>query len=95
MRTRGLVGSIFLLVAVGRGGSAFAQDLPQGSAPQAPASKGTTDITAQKFETAAAPVDPEKVKDATSFSLRYDNTPLPGKEKLDTITAINLVYKII
>jgi putative salt-induced outer membrane protein YdiY len=32
---------------------------------------------------------------ATSFSLRYDNTPLPGKEKLDTITAVNLVYKIL
>jgi putative salt-induced outer membrane protein YdiY len=32
---------------------------------------------------------------ATSFSRRYDNEPLPGKEKLDTITAINLVYKIL
>jgi len=32
---------------------------------------------------------------ATSFSLRYDNQPLPGKEKVDTITALNLVFKLL
>lgn len=29
---------------------------------------------------------------ATTFTLRYDNNPLPGIEKLDTITALSLVY---
>ena len=32
---------------------------------------------------------------ATSFSLRYDHQPLPGKEKTDTITALNLVYTML
>jgi putative salt-induced outer membrane protein len=32
---------------------------------------------------------------ATSFSLRYDNEPLPGKEDTDTVSAVNLVYKIL
>jgi putative salt-induced outer membrane protein len=29
---------------------------------------------------------------ATTFSLKYDNNPLPGVEKTDVITALNLVY---
>ncbi len=29
---------------------------------------------------------------ATSFLFRYDNSPLPGKEQLDTITSVSLVY---
>lgn len=32
---------------------------------------------------------------ATTFTLRYDNAPLPGIKKLDTITAFNLVYRFI
>lgn len=32
---------------------------------------------------------------ATTFTLRYDNAPLPGVRRLDTITAVNLVYKFI
>ena len=32
---------------------------------------------------------------ATSFSLRYDHEPLPGKQKTDTITALNLVYTML
>jgi putative salt-induced outer membrane protein YdiY len=32
---------------------------------------------------------------ATSFSIRYDNQPLPRKEKVDTITALNLVFKLL
>ncbi len=32
---------------------------------------------------------------ATSFSLRYDGEPLPGKENVDTITALNLVFKVL
>jgi putative salt-induced outer membrane protein len=86
MRTRGLVWSIFVLIAVGSGHSAFAQDLPQGSAPQAPASKGTTDITAQKFETATAPVDPEKVKDATELSIGAGALGTSGNARLFAFT---------
>jgi hypothetical protein len=26
------------------------------------------------------------------FSARYDNVPLPGKQNLDTVTTVNLIY---
>lgn len=32
---------------------------------------------------------------ATTFSLRYDNNPLEGVRKTDTITALNLVYQLL
>ena len=32
---------------------------------------------------------------ATALSLRYDHEPLPGKQKLDTITSLNLVYTML
>lgn len=32
---------------------------------------------------------------ATSFLVRYDSKPLPGKQNLDTITSINLVYALL
>lgn len=32
---------------------------------------------------------------ATTFSLRYDNNPLPEVEKLDTVTAVSLVYTLL
>jgi putative salt-induced outer membrane protein len=32
---------------------------------------------------------------ATTFSLRYDNNPLPGVENTDTVTALNLVYTLL
>lgn len=32
---------------------------------------------------------------ATSFLLRYDSRPLPGKQQLDTITSVNLVYTLL
>jgi len=32
---------------------------------------------------------------ATTFSLRYDNTPLAGIRNTDTITAVNLVYQLL
>ncbi|MDF3068744.1 MAG: Peptide chain release factor [Polyangiaceae bacterium] len=32
---------------------------------------------------------------ATTFSLRYDNNPLVGVRKLDTLTALNLVYTLL
>ena len=31
---------------------------------------------------------------ASTFSLKYDHAPLPGVEKLDTITALNVVYTL-
>lgn len=32
---------------------------------------------------------------AATFTLRYDNAPLPGVKRLDTITAFNLVYRFM
>jgi len=32
---------------------------------------------------------------ATTFSLRYDNQPLPGVKSTDTLTALNLVYTLL
>jgi putative salt-induced outer membrane protein len=32
---------------------------------------------------------------ATTFSLRYDNNPLTGVRKTDTVTALNLVYTLL
>jgi putative salt-induced outer membrane protein len=32
---------------------------------------------------------------ATTFSLRFDNNPLPGVEKTDTTTALSLVYTLL
>jgi len=32
---------------------------------------------------------------ATTFSLRYDNAPLPDVKSTDTITAVNLVYQLL
>lgn len=32
---------------------------------------------------------------ATTFSLRYDNAPLPGVKSTDTLTAVNLVYTLL
>jgi len=34
----------------------------------------------------------ERFSIATTFSLKYDNQPLPGVKKTDTLTAVNLVY---
>lgn len=31
---------------------------------------------------------------ATTFSLKYDNNPLPGVRDTDTVTAVSLVYKV-
>ncbi|MFZ5889523.1 MAG: DUF481 domain-containing protein [Myxococcota bacterium] len=32
---------------------------------------------------------------ATTFSLRFDNHPLPGVKELDTLSAVNLVYQLL
>lgn len=37
----------------------------------------------------------EKFSFATTFSLKYDNAPLPEVEELDTITAFNVVYTLL
>src|SRR5579859_4182475 len=87
MRTRGLVFFTFVGIALSSSW-ALAQDLPQGSAPQAPASKGTTDITAQKFEVASAPIlDPEKAKDATELSIGAGALGTSGNARLFAYTA--------
>lgn len=37
----------------------------------------------------------ERLAISTTFTLRYEHEPLPGVEKLDTITAANLIYRFI
>jgi putative salt-induced outer membrane protein YdiY len=32
---------------------------------------------------------------ATTFTLKYDHHPLPDVEKLDTLTALSLVYQLL
>jgi putative salt-induced outer membrane protein YdiY len=75
----GLFGLI--VVGVARG-----DDLPAGSTPQAPASKGTTDLTAQKFETAVKD-DPAKAKDATELSVGAGGLSSSGNARLIAATA--------
>jgi putative salt-induced outer membrane protein len=35
----------------------------------------------------------ERFSLATTFTLRYENEPLPDIKKLDTVTALNVVYR--
>lgn len=37
----------------------------------------------------------QKFSLSTTFTLRFDNNPLPDVEKLDTVTAVNLVYRFM
>ena len=37
----------------------------------------------------------QKFSLSTTFTLRYDNNPLPDVEKLDTVTAVNLTYRFL
>ena len=37
----------------------------------------------------------QKFSLSTTFTLRYDNNPLEGVEKLDTVTAVNLTYRFL
>ena len=37
----------------------------------------------------------QKFSISTTFTLRYDNNPLPDVEKLDTVTAVNLAYRFL
>jgi putative salt-induced outer membrane protein YdiY len=67
--------------------AAHADDLPQGTAPQAPASKGSTELTAQKFEAAATTTDPEKAKDATELSIGAGGLASSGNSRLVALTA--------
>ena len=32
---------------------------------------------------------------ATTFSLKYDHAPLPAVKKIDTVTAVSLVYTLL
>jgi putative salt-induced outer membrane protein YdiY len=67
--------------------SARADDLPKGSATDAPASKGSTELTAQKFETAGKIEDPEKVQDATELSIGAGAMASAGNARLMAATA--------
>lgn len=37
----------------------------------------------------------QKFSLSTTFTLKYDNNPVEGVEKLDTVTAVNLVYRFL
>jgi putative salt-induced outer membrane protein len=37
----------------------------------------------------------QKFSISTTFTLRFDNNPLEGVEKLDTVTAVNLTYRFL
>jgi putative salt-induced outer membrane protein len=32
---------------------------------------------------------------ATTFTLRFDNAPLPDVRKVDTVSALSLVYRVL
>jgi putative salt-induced outer membrane protein YdiY len=66
-------------------GRALADDLPAGSASQAPATSGSTDITAQKFETAVRS-DPAKANDATELSIGAGGLASTGNARLIALT---------
>ena len=63
-----------------------AQSLPQGTSSQAPASTGTTDVTAQKFESVMPYGDPEKAKDATELSVGAGGLASTGNARLLALT---------
>jgi putative salt-induced outer membrane protein len=63
-----------------------AQSLPQGTSSQAPASSGSTDVTAQKFESVMPYVDPAKAKDATELSLGAGGLASTGNARLIALT---------
>jgi putative salt-induced outer membrane protein len=67
-------------------GVVHADDLPQGTASQAPATSGSTDLTAQKFEAATRIVDPEKAKDATELSIGAGGLASTGNSRLVALT---------
>jgi putative salt-induced outer membrane protein len=62
-----------------------AQDLPKGTAKDEPASKGTTDVTTDKFE-AGAKDDPEKAKDTTELAISAGGLAASGNSKLLALT---------
>ena len=78
---------IFTTAFLGFVGTANAQDLPQGSAVQALVSKGSTELTSQKFETAGKIEDPEKVKDATELAIGAGAMASAGNSRMMALTA--------
>lgn len=47
------------------------------------------------YNTALSTQIKERFSLAATFTLRYENEPLPEVQKLDTVTAINLVYRFL
>ncbi len=46
------------------------------------------------FDTGVTSKVGESLSVATTFSVKYDNNPLPGLARTDTVTAVNLVYNL-
>lgn len=74
-------------IGLGVTSAALADDLPEGSAPLDPASKGTTELTSQKFETAVPITDPDKIKDATELSMGAGALAASGNARVVALTA--------
>lgn len=55
----------------------------------------TKNLFRLNFDTALTAKVADSIGLSVSFSGRYDSKPLPGKEKLDTITAASLVYTFL
>lgn len=53
------------------------------------------DILRVNFDAGLTAALSQKFSLSTTFTLRYDNKPLEGVERLDTITAVNLVYRFL
>jgi len=68
------------------GPAAFAGDIPQGTVSQDAASKGTTEVTSQKFEAAVVPEDLTKAKDATELSIGAGGLGSTGNSRLLSLT---------
>lgn len=69
-------------LALGASSQALAQqEIPQGTQAQSDVA-----LTTKIFDALAV---------SFSFSNRYESKPVPGKEKLDTISAVSLVYTFL
>jgi putative salt-induced outer membrane protein len=47
------------------------------------------------WDTGVAAALGEKLSLSTTFTLRYDNAPLPDVARLDTVTAVSIVYRLM
>jgi putative salt-induced outer membrane protein YdiY len=83
--TRGIALSSCAVALLLSAATARAEDLPKGTAKDAPASKGTTDVTTDSFE-AGKKDDPAKAKDTTELAISAGGLAASGNSKLLALT---------